>query len=685
MKKKLLIVAMLIMAIICLLTASVSAAEYVDENGIKYKTNSDGTATVADSRETFSGTDAIIKSTITVEGTEYTVTTVASSAFNGESQLTTIYFPPTITTIQGYTFCGCSNLTNVYIDVENLVTLGERGLTTCTNSNGDNGTIKTIKFSPTSEYGKAEPQAIDVANFKNIKTIGAAAAQGFNANALILGENLESFSKQAFRHSSIQSLVMKTTKLTYFNHYTFNACLNLKTIEIYSSPVTIENDYFSQCQSVESIKINLSNCTSVGGSAFEFSTGCQGSGTNTKALWYNLDGERKVDLSNVKELKSEAFGTSNLGSTEIIWPKALDTLDNQVFRKANITGLIYLNASEGKTITLKDYTLNGNNFTTLILGPGITTVEGQFSADCTVVSLADSITFTYTKHPPMTTSSTLYSKNAIVNHSTKPKIVTISSGAVNYSTTCGITADVVTADGIVTIGTSTHNYVEGEYDNTVCPMNTFKTHTCSKCEGTKLVSDVDGLVPTEHEHTIKFSITYVDYTEYGVITYKCVGCESTENEDTASASPLFTYLGFSADKNDSTQFCVGYSIDQNALNDYQAVNTSTEFSYGVVATSTKLTTRPIGTDGNRVSDKVMNASISSMDNAGEISSIDLVVKGDFTNSTNANAQLGMALYVINKNGTEEATVGYVGSEGTTSEIETVTFAEKFPDLAPKAE
>ena len=589
MKKKLLLMAMLVIAMICLLAVSASAAEYVDEAGIKYVTNSDGkTAYVKDNRSNFTGgTEAIIKEKITIDGTEYTVTSIGADVFNGVTSLETIYFPPTITEIKGYTFCGCSNLKNVYIDVENLVTLGERGLTTCTNSNGDSGTIKTIKFYPTSEFGKAEPQTIDVANFKNIKTIGAAAAQGFNANKLILGENLESMAKQVFRHSSIESLVIETTKLTYFYHFSFNACTNLKTIEIYSAPVTIENDFFSYCLAVESIKIDLSNCQTVQGSAFEFSTGCQGSGTNTTAIWYNLDGERKVDLSSMKSIGSEAFGTSNLGSAEIIWPQALDNLSDQAFRKANITGLIYLNASEGKTLTVPRWAMDGNSFTTAIFGANVTTIDCYFTSQCTVVCLADSVAVKRSD-TFKTNGSTLYCKSLDTTNgvavSSNVTVVPITSGSAVWSRTCGIYATVQTESGAVKVGTDTHNFEFVDYNNNYCPINVMGDYYCDKCKTTKqeiAVENYQGVAPKlGHDVSELEKILYANgIINVGDTTMGCADCDHTETT-VGSANAIIEFKGFSA-KIGGSEMLVGYDIDKEAFANYKLVNE--DFKLGVAA------------------------------------------------------------------------------------------------------
>ena len=105
MKKKFLLAAIMLAMLICVFAVTASAATYTDENGIQYVTNSDGTtAYVADSRSTFSGTEAIIAEKITIEGVEYTVTSVANNFLNENQTVEVIYFPKTITKIGSYTY-----------------------------------------------------------------------------------------------------------------------------------------------------------------------------------------------------------------------------------------------------------------------------------------------------------------------------------------------------------------------------------------------------------------------------------------------------------------------------------------------------------------------------------------------------------------------------------------------------
>ena len=215
--------------------------------------------------------------------------------------------------------------------------------------------------------------------------------------------------------------------------------------------------------------------------------------------------------------------------------------------------------------------------------------------------------------------------------------------------------------------------------NEIHPLDPEKSNACagicSRCAEIKQAQN------PEHEwHT---TITYADLAKNGEKLVVCTheNCAMATAEPT-SVEPIFVYLGFATEKNSVSQFCVGYLINQAELEAYKQANQTEAISYGLVATAIANTNAPIGADGNRVNEKVVQANLSSVENAEEILSVDFIIKGDFTNEVNAYAELGMALYVTRTIG-EVTEVSYIGNAGSTSAIETVTFADKFPALAPE--
>ena len=124
MKKILLLVALI------LLPLAVSAVNLID--GIYYNLNSDTkTAEVVKYiSKKYSG-DFVIPSSVTVEGINYKVTSIAASAFAGCSDLTSITIPNSVTTIGKKAFSGCTALTSVTVP-DGVTSIGDMAFYYCT-------------------------------------------------------------------------------------------------------------------------------------------------------------------------------------------------------------------------------------------------------------------------------------------------------------------------------------------------------------------------------------------------------------------------------------------------------------------------------------------------------------------------------------------------------------------------
>ena len=110
---------------------STSASAYdVKIDGIYYNLISKAkTAEVTSGEEKYSG-KVVIPSSITVEGKEYTVTSIGSYAFEGCSGLTSVTIPNSVTSIGESAFSDCSSLTSVTIP-NSVTSIGEFAFSGC--------------------------------------------------------------------------------------------------------------------------------------------------------------------------------------------------------------------------------------------------------------------------------------------------------------------------------------------------------------------------------------------------------------------------------------------------------------------------------------------------------------------------------------------------------------------------
>ena len=96
------------------LFSSAAQAATVTIDSLSYETNENGTASVSDCPENFTGA-VTIPSSITVDGIAYTVTSIKNYAFQSCSSLTEILIPESVTSIGDYSFQSCSSLIGIII------------------------------------------------------------------------------------------------------------------------------------------------------------------------------------------------------------------------------------------------------------------------------------------------------------------------------------------------------------------------------------------------------------------------------------------------------------------------------------------------------------------------------------------------------------------------------------------
>jgi hypothetical protein len=116
--------------LLALFTCVCAQSQIIDVNGIYYRLVQDTTAgnndniiaavTTMGETDHYQGSISI-PSSVSYNGTDYTVAAIADMAFKGCKQLTSVAIPASVTQIPSGLFYGCSNLTTITVAQENSV------------------------------------------------------------------------------------------------------------------------------------------------------------------------------------------------------------------------------------------------------------------------------------------------------------------------------------------------------------------------------------------------------------------------------------------------------------------------------------------------------------------------------------------------------------------------------------
>ena len=227
-----------------------------------------------------------IPSTVTYNGSTYSVTSIGSQAFYNCSELTLVTIPNSVTSIGSYAFKGCSGLTSLTIE-EGISNIGDgafqncSGLTSVTipssitsisNSlfSGCSGlTSLTIPDWITSIGSSAFSGCSGVTGTltipNSVTSIGSYAFKGCSGlSELSIGESVVSIGSQAFYNCSGLASVAIPNSVASIGESAFYNCNGLTELSIGESVATIGNLAFNGCNNIATLNYNAINCTSLG-------------------------------------------------------------------------------------------------------------------------------------------------------------------------------------------------------------------------------------------------------------------------------------------------------------------------------------------------------------------------------------------------------------------------------------
>ena len=234
---------LIIMMAICMLSLHAMAYDFSythQGTTLYYNVTSDNTVDVAD-YNSVSGA-VVIPSSVTNNGTTYSVTSIGYSAFYSCSGLTSITIPNSVTSIGTYAFWRCSGLTS--ITIPNSVT-----------------SISEWAF-----YECSSLTSVTIGN--SVTSIGDMAFEGCSSlTSVTIGNSVTSIGYRAFYECSGLTSVTIPNSVTSIGQDAFYNCSGLTSVTIGNSVTSIGGYAFYNCSGLTSVTIGNS-VTYIGYEAF---------------------------------------------------------------------------------------------------------------------------------------------------------------------------------------------------------------------------------------------------------------------------------------------------------------------------------------------------------------------------------------------------------------------------------
>ena len=354
-----------------LLPMFVSAAE-VEIDGIYYNLVSKAkVAEVMAGTNKYTG-DIVIPATVKYEDTEYHVTTIQDSAFEGCGDLTSVTIDNSITSIGAKAFYRCSGLTSVTIGT-GVTDIGNNAFFECTG-------LTTMVIPD------------------NVKTIGSYTFAGCKAlTSITLPKDLTVIDDYLFHNCKELTDITIPQTVTRIGDFTFRGCKALASLTIPDGMTEIGNSAFYECEGLISMTIP-SSVTTAGNGLFnactnlvavslpnEWTTIPESTFRNCTALLF------LTIPDSVTVIKESAFYGCT-GLTTMTIPGHVKTIESTVFNEC--TGLTSVTLEEGVESIGGDAFRKCTSLAELTLPGSLTTISNEAFLDCsslTSVAIPDKV------------------------------------------------------------------------------------------------------------------------------------------------------------------------------------------------------------------------------------------------------------------------------------------------------
>ena len=267
--------------------------------------------------------DLVLPSTVSAEGTSYTVTAVGSSAFSSRNWIKSILIPATITNLANNVFHSCSGITNAVIlaqaDVIDLGMFPEQSVDFDTLVISGNGRTRLDR---SYDGSLQRPRHVRISG---VKSLGSYCFKNYpNLEDIVFEDDLlEEIGSYAFQDCAFSEIPCfgAASRVKVIKANAFYGCTNLTSVVIPDSVTNIENSAFYNCRAITSLTVGPGveavNGGMLGGQTSLTSLVIRGNG-KTRVSGFNGKAVQTVTVSGVRALETEAFsGCASLRAVEL--------------------------------------------------------------------------------------------------------------------------------------------------------------------------------------------------------------------------------------------------------------------------------------------------------------------------------------------------------------------------------
>ena len=340
----------LLLVIVGLLLSTTALAHNFEVDGIYYNYVNKTDKTVAvtykgsyyfDYNNEYTGS-VIIPSSVTYNGTTYSVTSIGSYAFSSCTGLTSVNIPNSVISIGNRAFEDCTGLTEVNYNAENCTSMGSSSypvFSGCSNLKTLNIGNEVKNIPPCAFYGCTGLTSVTIGN--SVTSIGYEAFDNCTGLTEVNISDLSAWCKIDFNYSANPLYYAKKLKLngseikdlvipndiTEIKKYAFNGYYGLTSVTIPNSVTKIGGAAFSRCYGLTEVTIPNS-VTSIGSIAFR-----------------ECSGLTSVTIGNsVTSIGSSAFECCK-ELTSVVIGKSVKTIGEDAFYLTYLQTIISLNST----------------------------------------------------------------------------------------------------------------------------------------------------------------------------------------------------------------------------------------------------------------------------------------------------------------------------------------------------